>query len=464
MSIGRLLDISVRTMNTYQSAIDTASQNISNAGNPDYTRQKVVFANEVGEKGIGIGVKIQDVLRIRNDILDSQLRKYQSSLSDSQKRSEVLKQIEAIVSEPSSNGLSTFITEFFNAWDALSANPNSQQLRLTVIQKAQELSSRFKDTIDGFSEIQYMLQQDATVQVSQINDYLKGIYELNQRIYDAEARGTKANELKDQRDALIDKLSQIVNISVQKNDYGSVMVNVGGVYGADQTNYNQFEVKMVDGQLRLVSKLDSNSLAYVNGGEFFATSDLLSNKIASYKTAYEKLATNFVDQVNAVHTQGYTLPIGGSSNTGIPFFGELNSSGKIVNAFVDGEIKINSAVLSDPRNIAASSVAGYEGNNEIATRIAELSKAKIPELDNQTFTENYTSIINSIAQEKVMSDNSITSNDLVVQNLKTQKASYSGVSIDEEMTNVMRYQRSYEAASKLVKIAEELLQAILNMV
>jgi flagellar hook-associated protein 1 FlgK len=464
MSIGRLLDISVRTMNTYQSAIDTASQNISNAGNPDYTRQKVVFANEVGEKGIGIGVKIQDVLRIRNDILDSQLRKYQSSLSDSQKRSEVLKQIEAIVSEPSSNGLSTFITEFFNAWDALSANPNSQQLRLTVIQKAQELSSRFKDTIDGFSEIQYMLQQDATVQVSQINDYLKGIYELNQRIYDAEARGTKANELKDQRDALIDKLSQIVNISVQKNDYGSVMVNVGGVYGADQTNYNQFEVKMVDGQLRLVSKLDSNSLAYVNGGEFFATSDLLSNKIAAYKSAYEKLATNFVDQVNAVHTQGYTLPIGGSSNTGIPFFGELNSSGKIVNAFVDGEIKINSAVLSDPRNIAASSVAGYEGNNEIATRIAELSKAKIPELDNQTFTENYTSIINSIAQEKVMSDNSITSNDLVVQNLKTQKASYSGVSIDEEMTNVMRYQRSYEAASKLVKIAEELLQAILNMV
>lgn len=464
MSIGRLLDISVRTMSTYQSAIDTASQNISNAGNPDYTRQKVVFENEVAEKGNGVGVKIQDVLRIRNDILDSQLRKYQSSLSDSQKRSEVLKQIEAIISEPSSNGLSTFITEFFNAWDALSANPNSQQLRLTVIQKAQELSSRFKDTIDGFSEIQYMLQQDANVQVNQINDYLKGIYELNQRIYDAEARGTKANELKDQRDALIDKLSQIVNISVQKNEYGTVLVNVGGVFGADQTNFNQFEVKMVDGQLRLASKLDSNSLAYVNGGEFFATSDLLSNKIAAYKSAYEKLATNFVDQVNAVHTQGYTLPIGGSSNTGIPFFGELNSSGKIVNAFVDGEIKINSAVLSDPRNIAASSVAGYEGNNEIATRIAELSKAKIPELDNQTFTENYTSIINSIAQEKVMSDNSITSNDLVVQNLKTQKASYSGVSIDEEMTNVMKYQRSYEAASKLVKIADELLQTILNMV
>jgi flagellar hook-associated protein 1 FlgK len=309
-----------------------------------------------------------------------------------------------------------------------------------------------------------MLQQDANVQVNQINDYLKGIYELNQRIYDAEARGTKANELKDQRDALIDKLSQIVNISVQKNEYGTVLVNVGGVFGADQTNFNQFEVKMVDGQLRLASKLDSNSLAYVNGGEFFATSDLLSNKIAAYKSAYEKLATNFVDQVNAVHTQGYTLPIGGSSNTGIPFFGELNSSGKIVNAFVDGEIKINSAVLSDPRNIAASSVAGYEGNNEIATRIAELSKAKIPELDNQTFTENYTSIINSIAQEKVMSDNSITSNDLVVQNLKTQKASYSGVSIDEEMTNVMKYQRSYEAASKLVKIADELLQTILNMV
>lgn len=464
MGIGRLLDISVRTMSTYQRAIDVAAQNISNAGNPEYTRQKVLFANEVGEKGTGIGVKIQDVLRIRNDILDMQLRKYQSSLSDSQKRSEVLKQIEAIISEPSSNGLSNYINEFFNSWDALSANPNSQQLRLTVIQKAQALSARFKDTIDGFTEIQYMLQQDAYVQVNSINDYLKEIYELNQKVYDAEARGMKANELKDQRDAIIDKLSKIVNINVQKSDYGTVSVNVGGIFGADQTNFNQFEIKMVDGQMKLVAKNDSKTFAYINGGEFYAISDLLSNKINSYKSAYENLAKNFVEQVNSIHITGYSLPIGSSSQTNIPFFGELNSSGQIVNAYVDGEIKINPSILADPKYIAASSVSGFEGDNQIAIKIAELSKTKIPALDNQTVSEYYTSIINSIAQDKVNADNSISSSELVVQNLNTQKQSYSGVSLDEEMTNVMKYQRSYEASAKLVKIADQILETIINLI
>lgn len=464
MGIGRLLDISVRTMSTYQRAIDVAAQNISNAGNPDYTRQKVLFANEVGEKGNGMGIKIQDVLRIRNDILDMQLRKYQSSLSDSEKRSEVLKQIEAVISEPSSNGLSNYINEFFNSWDALSANPNSQQLRLTVIQKAQALSTRFKDTIDGFGEIQYMLQQDANSQVDTINGYLKGIYELNQKVYDAEARGTKANELKDQRDALIDKLSKIINITVQKSDYGAVSINVGGIFGADQNNFNEFEAKMVDGKLRLVAKNDPNTLAYINAGEFYAVSDLLSNKITSYKTSYENLAKNFVEQVNSIHLNGYTLPISGASQTNIPFFGELNSSGDVINAFVDGEIKINPAILSDSKYIAASSVAGYEGDNQIAVQIAELSKTKISGLDNQTVNEYYTSIINSIAQEKVNADNSIASNELVVQNLNSQKQSYSGVSLDEEMTNVMKYQRSYEASAKLIKIADQILDTIINLI
>ncbi|MFZ5947798.1 MAG: flagellar hook-associated protein FlgK [Stygiobacter sp.] len=464
MGIGRLLDISVRTMSTYQRAIDVAAQNISNAGNPEYTRQKVLFANEIGEKGNGMGIKIQDVLRIRNDILDMQLRKYQSSLSDSEKRSEVLKQIEAVISEPSSNGLSNYINEFFNSWDALSANPNSQQLRLTVIQKAQALSTRFKDTIDGFSEIQYMLQQDAYTQANNINDYLKRIYELNQKVYDAEARGSKASELKDQRDALIDKLSKIVNITVQKSDYGAVSVNVGGFFGADQSNFNEFEVKMIDGQLRLVAKNDPNTLAYIITGEFYAVSDLFSNKIASYKTSYENIAKNFVEQVNAIHLTGYTLPISGSSQTNIPFFGELNSSGDVVNAFVDGEIKINPAILSDSKYIAASSVSGYEGDNQIAVQIAELSKTKISGLDNQTINEYYTSIINSIAQEKVNADNSIDSNELVVQNLGNQKKSYSGVSLDEEMTNVMKYQRSYEASAKLIKIADQVLETIINLI
>jgi flagellar hook-associated protein 1 FlgK len=463
MGVGRLLDLSVRTLGTYQSAIDIASQNISNAGNTDYTRQKVVLASESVNNGQGAGVKIQDVLRIRNEILDSQLRKYQSSYSDNTKRSEILEKIEALIGEPSDQGLSTYFTEFFNAWDELSANPTSTQLRLNVTQKAQQLSERYKDQIDGFNEIQYQIQKEAAVQVDQINGYLQEIHGLNQKVYESEVRGMDANDLKDQRDKLIDSLSKLINVSVNKNSYGAVQVNVGGVYGADQSSFNQFKLSIINGQLRLTQAENDNTVAVVNGGEFYAISDIYSNKINKYKSDYETLAQTFVDKVNEIHVNGHTLVYGGTSNTGIPFFGEVAADGSIVNAFADGRITINSSILQSPKNIAASAVAGKDGNSDIANQIASLSKEKLSELGENTFLDRYAEILNEVGRDKIVADNAIESGGLVKQNLEAQKMSYSGVSIDEEMTNVMKYQRSYEAAAKLIKIADELLETVLNM-
>lgn len=463
MSVGRLLDLSVRTMSAYQSAIDVASQNISNAGSPDYSRQKVILASETINNGQGAGVKVQDVLRIRDEILDSQLRKYQSSYSDNTKRSEILQKIEAILGEPSEEGLSAYFTEFFNSWDELSANPTSMQLRLNVIQKAQQLSERYKDQIDGFSEIQYSIQQEAALKVNQINGYLKEIHDLNQKVYESEVRGMDANDLKDQRDKLVDSISQLANISVSKSSFGAVQVNVGGIFGADQSSYSEFKLSIINGQMRLVHTGNEDAVAVINSGELYAITDIYSNKINQYKSEYEALAQTFIDKVNEVHMNGNTLIYGGTSNTGIPFFGEVAADGSIVNSFVNGKMIINSSILQSPKNIAASSVAGNDGNSEIASQIASLMKSKFPELGEATFTERYAGILNTIGMDKVVADNGIESGGLVMQNLEAQKMSTSGVSIDEEMTNVMKYQRSFEAAAKLIKIADELLNTIINM-
>ncbi len=464
MGIGRLMDIAVRTMGTYQRAIDIASNNVSNAGSKDYTRQKVVLASEVNQGGEGAGVKIQDVLRVRNDILDAQIRKYQSSLSDAEKRSEVMQQIESIIAEPSENGLSTYFNEFFNSWNELTANPNSTQLRLNVVQKGLRLSERYKETVDALSEIQYAIQREANVKVEQINGTLKTINDLNQKIYESEVRGEKASDLKDQRDSLIDDLSKDVNISVQKNSYGAVLVNVGGIYGADQTSYNEFTVSIVNDQMRLVAKNDSASTAVVNGGEFYAIADMYSNKIQDYKASYDKLASTFVDKVNELHMNGFSMVTGGVSSTGIPFFGELDGNGEIINAFADGSMNVNASLLTNPKLLAASSAQGNDGNGTVANQIATLANQKITELNDQTFMQSYTTVLNSIGLDKVIADNFIESGSMVMQNLTGQKMSTSGVSLDEEMTNIMKYQRSYQASSRLIKVADELLQTILNMV
>ncbi|MEW6194111.1 MAG: flagellar hook-associated protein FlgK [Bacteroidota bacterium] len=464
MGIGRLLDISVRTMATYQRALDVASQNISNAGNADYTRQKVLLSTEETQAGIGMGVKIQDVQRIKNDLIDTQIRKYQSSISDAEKRSTMLQQVESVIAEPSDSGLAAYFNEFFSAWDQLTTIPNSTQYRSTIIQKAQRLSERFQEVFDGFSDVQATLQKEASVKTEELNNYLKQINELNQKIYESEARGIKASELKDKRDVLIDGLSKLTNITVQMNEYGAAVVNVGGIQGADQNVYNEFEVTFVNGKMRIVSKNDQNATIILNSGELFAITDLYSNKIPEYKQNLENLANVFIEKVNEYHMQGHTLMENGSSSTGIPFFGELDTNGNVIDAFVNGQININSDVLNDPKNIAASNVADNDGNGTIANSIAGLADAKVSELDNLSILESYNNILNSFGTEKVISDDKIESNELVLQQLSNQKASYSGVSIDEEMTNVIKYQRSYEAAAKLVKVVEEMMDTILQMV
>jgi flagellar hook-associated protein 1 FlgK len=463
MGIGKIFDISVRTMATYQRALDVTSQNVSNAGNEEYTRQKVVFGTEETQAGIGMGVKIQDVVRVKNDLIDKQIYQYQSTYSDANKRSELLQQVETILAEPGDYGLSNYFNQFFNSWSQLATNPTSIQYRTQIIQNAQRLSERFKDVYDSISSLQHLLKNETVSKVDQMNSYLKEIYDLNRKIYDNEAVGIKASELMDRRDLLLNELSKLANITISNNEYGTVTVSVGGVLAADRNVYTEFTVKLDGGKLKVVPKADENSTVVLNNGELFALTELYSKQIPKYKSDLENLANVFIDKVNELHRQGYTLVQSGSSSTDIPFFGTL-SGGSVVDAFVDGKININPAILNNPKNIAASGVADNDGNSDYAVNIAALADTKFSELGDQTILEAYSTILNNFGLEKVQSDNRIQTSEMVLQQLNLQKSSYSGVSIDEEMTNVIKYQRSYEAAARLIRAADEMLETIIQMV
>ncbi|PKL82178.1 MAG: flagellar hook-associated protein FlgK [Ignavibacteriae bacterium HGW-Ignavibacteriae-3] len=464
MRIGTIFDVAVRAMSTYKQAIDVTSNNISNAGNKDYSRQRAQFGTVTAENGRGAGVRLADVQRIKDDLLGVQIRNYNSKSSDANKRAEILSQIEAIVAEPSDVGLANYLTEFFNSWDKLSAQPNSTSLRLNVIQKAQSVSDRFEQMLTGLNDIQTSLQREAHNDVDAINSYLRDINDYNKKISESELRNIKANELKDQRDAVIDKLSKIVNVSVQNNPNGSVTVNVGGLFGADVSSVNEFDIKIINSQLRLVSKSDTNSIAYMNSGSLFAVSDMYSNTINKYKTNLESLESSFVNNINAVHMSGNTLINGASSSTGVPFFGERDLNGNVINAISGGQLRINPAILTNPSNIAASSLANNDGNGMNANSIARLMETRIPELSDKTFLDYYNMTMNGLGLDKVSADNAIQSSDAILLQLENQKTSTSGVSLDEEMTNVLQFQRCYDAASKMVKVADEMMQTILQMV
>lgn len=455
MGISNLFDLTSRSLAVYQRALNVTSHNIANANNPDFSRQRVVFQTErpdvKADGEWGAGVKIDDVLRVRNRLTDVQVRAYNSKYSDSEKRSTILGQVESLFSEPSDLGLSSMMNQFFNSWSKLAVTPNSDQLRNNVIQSAQKMTAKMKNLYEGLNQVQSDLQLEINEKVGDLNNTLKNIQSLNKKITEANIAGQSANDLQDQRDKLIDDLSKLANINVNMDEHGAANISIGGVFAVDGYNANEFKASYDSSGRVSITNKDETARMALNGGEIYALNDLYSNVIPGYKNNIDTLANQLMTTVNTAHSAGYTLK-GAPDNTGINFF----------SGYGGGELQINPQILIDPGYIAASDADGNSGNGKLALQIASLTDTKV--INGKSIGEFYSQIVSSLGTEKQLNDQSVESNKLVLDQLEAQKASNSGVSIDEEMTNLIRFQRSYDASAKIIKIADEMLQTLLNMV
>lgn len=452
MGVNRVFDIARRSLTVYRQALEVTANNVANAANRDYTRQQVVLGSEKSDvsngKMWGMGIKFSDIKRVRDNLTDVQIRNTNQNYYNNNKQAQLLGQVEQSFSEPSDLGLSKLITTFFNSWQDLSVTPNSIPLRQSVIQAAQNLSAKNKSVNDYLVNIKTDIRAKFSDSVDSLNQSLKQIQSLNSQIFEYSTKGVVANELIDKRDVLIDKLSQLANINVTYDSANSASISIGGIHAVDRYVFNQFEVAATQSDLSIKS-IGGQGIAQLNGGELFAYSDVYSNKIPNYVEVLNNVMSTIVDSVNQIHKAGYTITI--PPQTGISFF----------SGYEDGELKINQDILRDPSKIAISS-NGTAGNGELALKLAELSSKQI--LNGNSLLDNYTSMISKMGTEKAGADFLSQSNQLVLNKLDEQKASYSGVSIDEEMTNIIKFQRSYDASARLIKIADEMLQTIINLV
>lgn len=461
MSINKLLDISKNSLLVYQKALAVTSNNISNANNPYYSRQIVVFGTETPDYltglSIGSGVKIDDIFRAKNQILENQIIGYNQKYSFADKQSSILQGLETLLSEPTDAGISNLIQNFFNSFEELANNPTSTPLRLNVIQSAQMLSSKFQNVYEGFLQNKNQLKQEATDTVTLINNYTEQINLLNKQIYESRIKGNEANDLLDKRDEVIDKLSKIVNINVSIDKDNVANVSIGGFFAADKIQFTKFKLSEVDGKLILTNDTqnaqpnvdESAQKVQVTSGELGAIVKTYNSTIPDYLKQLDTIGESIVKSVNEIHSKGYTITE--PQVTGINFFEKYDT----------GSLVINSDILKDSNLIAASSDSTI-GNNEIAKQIASLKEQKI--LNGLSIGESYSSFINSIANTIQQSQQNYDTYDLVLNQLNQQKASYSGVSVDEEMMNIIKYQRSFDASAKLVSVADKLLETIINMV
>jgi flagellar hook-associated protein 1 FlgK len=452
MSLSRILNIASRGLSTYQRAMDLTSHNISNAGNSSYSRQRALLGTGRPEymQGFewGTGVTIDRIDRIRNRYVDNEMRVGLQNFSSNEKRASVLGRVEQFFGEPSAAGISDSLTKFFSSFSELSVSPNSIPLRNKVVSQAQNLASNLQSIYSGVDTIKNDTLNEFNSTVDEVNMYLQQVQEFNTQISNQTLAGGTANDLMDKRDLVIDKLSELVNINVTYDNKNSANISIGGTLAADVVHAVEFRGELKDGKLQMVSG-NENIAVKLTGGELAGLSKVYSIDIPEYINKIDSIFSTLVDEVNRQHSTGYNL--GEPPVTGVNFF----------SGYSNGVLTINQDILNDPANIAISS-DGTSGNGDIALAISDIANQSI--LDGSTLTESYASLMSKLGTDIKTATDSADATYLVLEQLQYERSSYSGVSIDEEMTNVIMYQKSYDASAKLVKVADEMLSTLINMV
>jgi flagellar hook-associated protein 1 FlgK len=482
MSSG-LFSIARSALLTHQVALQTISQNVANAETPGYSRQEAVLVpntpNRMPYGVMGTGVRVATVIRKRDILLDDAFRSANTLSGDAGMRRDLLRQVESVFGEPSDAGMANAMDQFWNAWSDLSAQPSSLAARAVVQQRGRQLSKLFNDYDTQLTTLRSGNLERLDSTVSRINALASQVAELNVRVVASESDGKTANDLRDMRDLKLDELSKIAGTRVINQADGSVSVLIGNSTLVEGDTSTRVSVQMetptplpttplTDVPVRLRLGDSPDRLAPL-AGELSAMVDVLNKEIPAYRGRLDAMASQLVQAVNTVHTGGYTFS--GSTVPGTAA-GNFFDAGTVANPVRAATINLASAVAADPSAIAASGNANGPTDNSVAQGIAALRIAAntvtwtAPNGATETgsFLEFYRGLVTRLGiQTSSATDNASVAENLVEQ-ADMRRQSVSGVSTDEELVNMLRVQQSYQAATKLITAADEMLQSLLSMI
>lgn len=411
-----------------QAAIDTTGENIANVNTPGYTRQ-VVNTGEAGSLPIpersqqgatadlGTGVNVTSISRIRDQFLDIQYRAQNTVTSNANTNSTELQQVQTAINEPSTNGLQSQMSKFWSAWSALASSPTNAGAKQAVIQSGQTLAQTFNAVSSQMATVQSQAsQQYATLTGTngQVQQDANQIATLNGQITQATQAGQTPNALLDQRDKLLDDLSGLAHISVTNQSNGSVTVNFG------------------DAATPLVSGTTATwpqTLTSASGGQLGALLSLSSSTgpIGQYLSSLDNVASQVISSVNALQPSS-------------PFFSGTSASTMAVSA------------TASTIQTASSSTSG-----------ADLAQS-IANLNGGSADQAYSAFVAQIGGGVQAAQNTQATAQAVLTAVSNQRQSVSGVSLNEEMTNLINFQQAYQASARAMNAMNSVLNTLINQV
>jgi flagellar hook-associated protein 1 FlgK len=457
MGMSITLNTAAQALLAQQMGVDTTSHNISNATTAGYSRQRISQVaipgsyDADGRPHPGLGVEIVDITRIRDAFVDYQVRSQLSGGAQYDAKTLALTNVENIMGEPGEAGLRASIDQFFNAWRDLANNPESGPARIAVTQAGQALALAANRL--GSTLVQTRSEANARLRdiVPEVNALTAEIADLNRQIVPMKMTGTSVGDLEDRRDVAIDRLAQLMNISYMEADDGHVEISTGGhalVSGWDAYAIEGIANPLNSNYINLRFVADSVPLT-VTAGEIRAHLDMRDSYVPARITELDTLIAKIITDVNTAHAAAFGL----DGVTGRAFFTGTGAA----------TIALDAVVAGNPNAVAAAStLAGVPGDASAAQTISGLQFVKGLSGGTQTYNEYYGSLVSGIGVTLQEAQSRGEAQNLVLDQLKMQRESTSGVNLDEEMVSLVRYQRAYEAASKLVAVADEMLDTLIN--
>lgn len=517
------LETSKRALFTQRVALHTLGHNIANAATEGYTRQRVNmtatrpmeapgFARSNTPGQIGTGVEYDSIVRLRDNYLDTQFRRENQSLGEWSVRDATMRSLEKIVNEPSESGLRAVMDKFWNSWEVLNRDPQLLSARVDVVGTAVNFVDTLKHIDTSLNTLAADLDRNIERKVTEANNIIENISILNGLIRKTEGLGNNANDYRDKRDLLIDKLSTLVDVEVTETPDGILSItsagvqvvnheaitplavgNAAGATAGELAGYeaSKVEVETLRQQLNaMVSTLMTGKVevqvqnGYVTSKDMVALVDVTlddgtvipagdtipqGSRIEAADPS-ESFISLEVDGFNGLHELGYGLGNPPSGNR--PFFTTTDGSAN----FTIANIRVNPDVESNTDLIAAS--GKYEtvgtvsqvirGNSDIAHAIAGL-RDKIftfpqnaTSLSQGTTDDYFRALTGDLGTRASNTTRNYGNQQDLVDAITMRREEVSGVSLDEEMANMIKFQHAYNAAARNMTAVDEMLDRIIN--
>ena len=423
------LNTSLRGLLAHQRAIDVTGHNVSNADTVGYSRQEATLGTSqplaiaaggslTGDPAmLGSGVGVEDYRRMRDGFLDLQYRAQNMKLGEQETLSRSLDQLEFAFQEPGDNGLNTLVSKYWSAWSDVANNPGEAAPRNALVEQGRNLAGAFKQLDAQLATVGSQAASDLasiTAAGGQVQGLAQQVADLNGQIAKAIAVGFVPNDLLDRRDNVLDELSTLAQVSVTQLPSGSLNVAFGDAGVA----------LVADTTVTWPQALTSP------GGKIGALIDVskAGGYAAQYRTELSTVAKLLADNVNALHTPAFFAYTAGSEASTL-------------------------AVAIAPGALAPGT-SGFPGGNDTALAVAALRGGAAD--------DRYVAFVAQVGQQVSDVRRQEANARALTGSVDERRLETSGVSLDEEMTNLIRFQRGFQASARTMSTFDEMLDTLIN--